>query len=100
MYWITPYSAEWLDYNELETMWKEIGCGLNQGTSTPLTWRDLKPHEKTEGSRCPGRGSNPAPRATAKNSTGETRFMQLQLSTEEIATAVSHELSSTNPVVT
>jgi len=28
MYWITSYSVEWLGYNELETMWKEIGGGL------------------------------------------------------------------------
>jgi hypothetical protein len=74
MYWITSYSVEWLGYNKLETMWKEIGGGLIQGTITALTWRGLKPHEKTEGSRCPGRGSNSAPRVTAKNSTGETRF--------------------------
>ena len=45
-----------------------------QGTITTLTWRGLKPREKTEDSRRPGRGSNPAPRVTAKNSTGETRF--------------------------
>ena len=65
---------ERLGYNEPETMWKKIGCGLIQGTITALTWKGLKSHEKTEGIRCPGRGSNPAPRVTAKNSTGETRF--------------------------
>lgn len=65
---------EWLGYNELETM-KEIGCGLIQSIITALNWRGLISHEKTEGSQCPGRGFKPEPRVTAKNVTGEKRFM-------------------------
>jgi hypothetical protein len=68
--------VEWLGYNELETMWKGIGCGLIQGIITVFTriWRGFKPHEKTEDSRCPSRGSKPAPRVTAKNSARERRL--------------------------
>ena len=49
MYYITSYNVEWLRYNELETKWKEIGCGLIQATITALIWRGLETPQKNWG---------------------------------------------------